>query len=102
MVEGSNPSEPVCPGGNCVKEKENTGREFNPLEHKMVPKHEILSESEINDLLSEYTIEKEQLPKIRVLDPTVIFAKAKIGDVIRVTRESKTAGKSFFYRMVIA
>lgn len=102
MVEGSNPSEPVCPGGNCVKEKENTGREFNPLEHRMVPKHEILSEDEVKNLLSEYTIDKEQLPKIRVLDPTVVATKAKIGDVIRITRESKTAGRAFFYRMVIA
>ena len=102
MVEGSNPSEPVCPGGNCVKEKEHTGREFNPLEHKMVPKHEILSDDEVKNLLSEYTIEKEQLPKIRISDPACMAAKAKIGDVIRVIRESKTAGKAFFYRMVIA
>lgn len=102
MVEGSNPSEPVCPGGNCVKEKENTGREFNPLEHVMVPKHEILNDEEVKNLLSEYNVEKEQLPKIRVLDPTVVASKAKVGDVIRITRDSKTAGKANFYRMVIA
>ncbi len=102
MVEGSNPSEPVCQGGNCVKEKEHTGRDFNPLEHKMVPKHEILNEEDINNLVTEYNIEKEQLPKIRVSDPAAAAAKAKIGDVIRIARESKTAGKAFFYRMVIA
>ncbi|MCZ7400201.1 MAG: DNA-directed RNA polymerase subunit H, partial [Candidatus Methanoperedens sp.] len=28
--------------------------------------------------------------------------KAKVGDVVRVTRESPTAGKSYFYRLVIA
>ena len=102
MVEGSNPSEPVCPGGNCVKEKENTGREFNPLKHRMVPNHEILSEDEVKNLLSEYNVEKEQLPKLRVIDPTVVAAKAKVGDVIRITRESKTAGIAYYYRMVIA
>src|SRR5659263_449106 len=102
MVEGSNPSEPDFPGGNCVKEKEHVGREFNPLLHKMVPKHEILIEDEIKELLSVYNIEKEQLPKIRVTDPAAVAAKSKISDVIRVTRESKTAGKTFFYRMVIA
>jgi DNA-directed RNA polymerase subunit H len=104
MVEGSNPSEPVFPGGNCVKEKEkeHVGREFNPLQHIMVPKHEILNEDEIKELLSGYIIEKEQLPKIRVSDPAAVAAKSKIGDVIRITRESKTAGKTFFYRMVIA
>lgn len=102
MVEGSNPSEPVFPGGNCVKEKEHVGREFNPLLHKMVPKHEILNEDEIKELLLLYNIEKEQLPKIRVSDPAAVAAKSKISDVIRITRESKTAGKTFFYRMVIA
>ena len=102
MVEGSNPSEPVFPGGNCVKEKEHVGREFNPLQHKMVPKHEILNEDEIKELLSGYNVEKEQLPKIRVTDPAAVAAKSKIGDVIRVTRQSKTAGIAYYYRMVIA
>lgn len=82
--------------------KEQTGREFKPLEHKMVPKHEILNEDEVKKILSEYTIEKEQLPKIRISDPTAIAIKAKVGDVIRITRQSPTAGKSFFYRYVIA
>jgi DNA-directed RNA polymerase subunit H len=102
MVEGSNPSEPVFPGGNCVKEKEHVGREFNPLLHKMVPKHELLIEDEIKEVLLLYNIEKEQLPKIRVTDPAAVAAKSKIGEVIRVTRDSKNAGKTFFYRMVIA
>ncbi len=85
-----------------MKEKEQIGREFKPLEHKMVPKHEILYEDEVNKILSEYTIEKEQLPKIRISDPAAIAIKAKVGDVIRITRQSPTAGKSFFYRYVIA
>jgi len=85
-----------------VKEKENTGREFNPLKHRMVPNHEILSEDEVKNLLLEYNVEKEQLPKIRVVDPTVVAAKAKVGDVMRISRESKTAGIAYYYRMVIA
>ncbi len=85
-----------------MKEKEHTGREFKPLEHKMVPNHEILNEEEVKKILSEYTIEKEQLPKIRVLDPAAKSIQAKVGDVIRITRQSPTAGKAFFYRYVIA
>ncbi len=85
-----------------MKEKEHAGREFKPLEHKMVPHHEILNEDDIKKLLSEYNIEKEQLPKIRISDPAAVSIKAKVGDVVRVTRESPTAGKSFYYRMVIA
>ncbi len=85
-----------------MKEKEQTGREFNPLEHKMVPRHEILEESELKKILAEYGIEKEQMPKIRVTDPAAVAIKAKIGDVAKVTRDSPTAGKAIFYRLVIA
>lgn len=85
-----------------MKEKEPAGREFKPLEHRLVPNHEILNEDEVKKLLSEYLIEKEQLPKIRISDPAAVAIKAKIGDVIQITRQSPTAGKAFFYRMVIA
>jgi DNA-directed RNA polymerase subunit H len=85
-----------------VKEKEHTGREFNPLEHKMVPNHEILNEEDLNKILSEYKVDKEQLPKIRISDPSAVSVKAKVGDVVRITRDSQTAGKSYFYRLVIA
>ncbi|VVB94912.1 DNA-directed RNA polymerase subunit H [uncultured archaeon] len=84
-----------------MKEKEPTGREFKPLEHKMVPRHEILTDEELKTILVEYDIEKEQMPKIRVSDPAAQAIKAKVGDVVRVTRESPTAGKAIFYRLVI-
>ncbi len=84
-----------------MKEKEPTGREFKPLEHKMVPRHEILTDEELKTILLEYDIEKEQMPKIRVSDPAAQAVKAKVGDVVRVTRESPTAGKAIFYRLVI-
>ncbi len=85
-----------------MKEKEHTGREFNPLEHKMVPNHEILNEEDLNKILSEYQVDKEQLPKIRISDPSAVSVKAKVGEVVRITRDSQTAGKSYFYRLVIA
>lgn len=85
-----------------MKEKEHVGREFKPLEHRLVPKHEILEENDIKKILSEYSIEKEQMPKIRVSDPAAIAIKAKVGDVVRITRDSPTAGKAIFYRLVIA
>ncbi|MFA4935067.1 MAG: DNA-directed RNA polymerase subunit H [Candidatus Methanoperedens sp.] len=84
------------------KEKEHTGREFKPLKHKMVPHHEILNEDDIKKIVSEYNIEKEQLPKIRISDPVAVEVKASVGDVVRVNRDSPIAGKSFFYRLVIA
>jgi len=85
-----------------MKEKETTGREFNPLEHKMVPRHELVEEDELKKILSEYNIEKEQMPKIRESDPAARAIQAKVGDIVRITRESQTAGKAIFYRLVIA
>jgi DNA-directed RNA polymerase subunit H len=96
------PPSPFCPGGNCLKEKEITGRDFDPSEHKLVPNHMILGEEDLKKVLIEYNIEREQLPKIRVSDPAAIAIKAKVGDVVRIIRKSSTAGKSDFYRLVIA
>lgn len=75
---------------------------FNILKHGLVPKHEVLSEDELKALLERYNITKGQLPKILVNDPVVKKIKAKVGDVVRITRESKTAGKSVVYRVVVA
>jgi DNA-directed RNA polymerase subunit H len=85
-----------------MKEKEHTGREFRPLEHKMVPRHEIVDEKELEKILKEYNIEKEQMPKIRESDPAARANQAEVGDVIRITRDSQTAGKAIFYRLVIS
>ena len=72
------------------------------LKHELVPKHEIMSKKEIKATLEKYNITKGQLPKIMSNDPVVKRIKANSGDVIRITRTSKTAGESVFYRVVVA
>ncbi len=69
--------------------------------HILVPKHEILSEKEKEELLKLLGIRPEQLPKIRVDDPIAKEIGAKVGDIIRIVRESPTAGVSVAYRYVI-
>jgi DNA-directed RNA polymerase subunit H len=71
------------------------------LEHVMVPDHQIMSEEEIKQLLSTYNLTYEQLPKIYNDDPAVKVIKAKPGDVIKIVRESQTAGRAESYRLVI-
>jgi DNA-directed RNA polymerase subunit H len=71
------------------------------LEHELVPKHEIVDAGEVTKLLKTYKIGKEQLPKIKVSDPVIKEIKADAGDIIRIRRTSRTAGKSISYRLVI-
>ena len=70
------------------------------LEHELVPLHEVMTEREVEELLSKYKIKKEQLPKIKSSDPVIREIKAREGDVVRITRKSRTAGKTLFYRLV--
>ncbi|MEM1988507.1 MAG: DNA-directed RNA polymerase subunit H [Candidatus Woesearchaeota archaeon] len=69
--------------------------------HVLVPKHEIATEEEVKKLYEEYNISFENLPKIYVHDPAIKHLNAKPGDVIKITRKSKIAGESIYYRGVI-
>lgn len=69
--------------------------------HILVPKHTKLSEEEAKKVLEKFNVGKRQLPMIRPLDPALRGMDAKPGDVIKIERESPTAGKSEFYRVVI-
>ena len=71
------------------------------LDHESVPKHEIMSEGELKSVLSKFSIEKEQLPKIKVQDPVSKEIGAALGDVVKITRKSQTAGEADYYRLVI-
>ena len=70
--------------------------------HVLVPKHEVLTEEEAEEVLKKYNITKSQLPKILISDPMVKKIGAKVGDIIKITRKSPTAGESIFYRVVVS
>ena len=76
-------------------------RKFSLLDHNSVPIHEIIQEDEIKSLLEKYQIEKGQLPKIKDSDPVAKEHGAEIGDIVKITRISQTAGESLYYRLVI-
>ena len=69
-------------------------------EHMLVPTHEIMTEDEIVDEFSDVEYDFKNLPKIRSEDPVVKAIDAKPGDVLRITRESQTAGVFVTYRIV--
>ncbi|WP_290900945.1 DNA-directed RNA polymerase subunit H [Ferroglobus sp.] len=74
---------------------------FKLQDHILVPKHELLSKEEAEELLKILGVRKEDLPKIRADDPIAKEIGAKPGDIVRIIRESKTAGRSVVYRLVI-
>jgi len=73
---------------------------FNIFKHKLVPKHEILPPEEAKKLLEKYRMKPHQLPQIKASDIVAIAIGAKPGDVLKITRNSVTAGKYISYRYV--
>ena len=71
------------------------------LDHVMVPDHQVMSEDEVKALLALYSITFEQLPKVYHDDAAVKQINGKVGDVVRITRQSQTAGIAEAYRLVV-
>ena len=69
-------------------------------EHMLVPKHEIMTEDEIADEFSDVEYDFKDLPKIKVNDPVAKSIGAEPGNILRITRESQTAGVFVTYRIV--
>jgi len=75
--------------------------EFDVLKHKLVPKHEILSKEEAEEIFKKYNAKPENFPFILSSDPVVRRLGAKPGDLIKITRVSPTAKESVYYRIVV-
>ena len=71
------------------------------LTHVLVPKHELLNEEEKLDVLKTFNVRDDQLPKIFSTDPAIKHLKVKIGDLIKISRQSLTAGQTTYYRVVV-
>ena len=76
----------------------------NPVlvpDHVYVPKHEIMTKKEAEDILVKYNCKPTELPLIFVNDPAILGLGVKPGDMIKITRKSSTAGESIYYRYVV-
>lgn len=74
---------------------------FDIFEHKLVPRHEILTEEERQQVLAQYKVQPYQLPQIKASDPAVKAIGAKPGDMLKIIRKSPTAGEHIAYRYVV-
>ncbi|MFH0752084.1 MAG: DNA-directed RNA polymerase subunit H [archaeon] len=68
--------------------------------HIFVPKHIKMGEEDVQKLLEKYNINLKQLPRIIKTDPAIRDLDAKVGDVIKILRNSPIIGDVEFYRVV--
>jgi DNA-directed RNA polymerase subunit H (RpoH/RPB5) len=74
---------------------------FNIFSHVLVPRHEIVTAEDKEKLLNEYRVQPYQVPRLKASDPGAKAIGAKPGDVVRIIRDSPTAGKYTSYRYVV-
>ncbi len=74
---------------------------FDIKKHILVPKHAKASEKEKKEVLEKYNISIYDLPLIKKNDPAIKDLEVKPGDMIKITRDSQTAGETTFYRCVV-
>ncbi len=67
----------------------------------LVPKHTVMAPEDAENILKTYKTSRNELPKIKRDDPAIKCLDVNVGDIIKITRNSHTAGKAFYYRVVI-
>ena len=76
---------------------------FNISKHSYVPKHELIrDQDEIRKIMEKYSIKhRNQLPVILHNDPMARYLELRVGDLVRITRTSPSAGVAYVYRVCI-
>lgn len=73
--------------------------QFNITKHVLVPKHELVKESEVEDIITQYSLKsKSQFPIILKTDAMAKYLNLKHGDLVKIKRVSPTAGEYVEYR----
>jgi len=76
--------------------------QFNILKHVLVPDHRVMSEKEVKEILLKYNIISiSLLPDISRFDPVARVIGLRPGQVCHITRPSKTAIQTDYYRVCI-
>lgn len=69
--------------------------------HYLVPEHVLIRKEKVDELMADLGIKKDSLPKISKLDPAIKPLKPEKGDIIKIIRDSNTAGQAIYYRRVV-
>lgn len=71
------------------------------INHFLVPKHYLLPKEQAAKILEELDLKLEQLPLIHKNDPAIKDFKAARDEIIKIVRNSPTAGQTVYYRRVV-
>jgi DNA-directed RNA polymerase subunit H (RpoH/RPB5) len=73
----------------------------NIIDNNLIPKHILLSDEEANNILTEYKINKKNLPCILSADRIAKYYNIEPGQIVKIIRPSITAGEEIIYRVCI-
>lgn len=72
------------------------------FKHIFVPKHEVASQKEVDEMCKKFGITVEKLPLIKQSDPAIADLEVVAGQVIRITRKSAVTKKDEdYFRKVV-
>ncbi|MGD0319054.1 MAG: DNA-directed RNA polymerase subunit H [Nitrososphaerales archaeon] len=74
---------------------------FKVSTHFLIPRHELLTKEESQQVRERFHSSPSQFPYILVTDPIAKEIGAKPGDLVRISRKSETAGSSTYFRYVV-
>ncbi len=76
--------------------------QFNILENKLVPKHKLLSDNDLENIMKKYNISnKSQFPDISRFDPVARAIGLRPGQLCHILRPSKTSITADYYRICV-
>ena len=87
--------------GNSVTVFNEKELAFNITKHSLVPRHELLSEEEKQQVLEMHQATAEQFPRLYISDPVSKYYGYQLGQLIRIHRKSESAGNYSHYRLVV-
>jgi DNA-directed RNA polymerase subunit H (RpoH/RPB5) len=75
---------------------------FNILKHSLVPKHRVMNNIEVKTIMERYNLQSlSQFPEISRFDPVAQVIGLRPGQVCEISRPSKTAVISNYYRVCV-
>jgi len=74
---------------------------LDTVSHFLAPKHILIPKEAAEEILKKLGVKPEQLPQILREDPAIDSLKYQKNEIIKIVRDSPTAGKTIYYRRVV-